>query len=585
MTTTMPSIPRPEFPRPDLERSTWMNLNGEWEFEFDDEESGERALWHSHGDFSRKILVPFCYQSKASGINDQAVHAVVWYRRAFDLPDGFRNRRTILKFGAVDYEAKVWINGKYIGLHRGGNTPFSFDITPFVKKTGNVIAVRALDREDPAQPRGKQSWRQGERFGCWYTPTTGIWQTVWLEAVGSVSIDHFRATGDIDRKSLLVEASLDGWEQGIELVAEVSLKGKPFKTVSVSVSDSSPVLTVDLGWPDELDGSCFWTPESPNLFDLELSVRKGGRELDRVKSYFGMRKIATRNGIFLLNNIPYFEKLILDQGYWPDSLLTPPSDEALVEDIKRTKEFGFNGARKHQKVEDPRYYYWADRLGLLVWGEMPAAYSFTVSAIGKTTTEWQEFINRDYNHPAIVTWVPLNESWGVWNILSDKRMQAYSKALYALTKAIDGTRLVSSNDGWEQVESDICAIHDYGASGEKFLKKIADKKRYLETFSDWRLIYADGSSYSDEPIILTEYGGIAFKNIKPGEWGYRETVSNQDEFVARFASMTRATMDSGIFSGACYTQLTDVQQEVNGLMTADRKPKVDPALIKKVWEA
>jgi len=438
-----------------------------------------------------------------------------------------------------------------------------------------------LDRNDPAQPRGKQSWR-GERFGCWYTATTGIWQTVWLEAIGSVAIAYFRACPDLDRKAVRLEVELDGLEEGLELRAATSLGGKPHKTVTVSVADRSPVLTVDLAWPDELDDSCVWSPERPNLFDLELSLLKQGAEIDRVKGYFGMRKIEVKNGLILLNNVPYFQKLVLDQGYWPQSLLTPPSDEALAEDIRLAKSFGFNGARKHQKIEDPRYYYWADRLGFLVWGEMPSSYSFTPQGIARITAEWQEFIRRDFNHPCIVTWVPINESWGVWNIRTDKRMQAFSRALYCLTKALDGGRLVSSNDGWEQVESDICAIHDYEASGESFRRKVADRKRYLDTYSDWRMLYAEGSSWSGEPLVLTEWGGIAFKGGLAGQWGYRESVEGEEQFVARFASMAKAVAEGGLFAGACYTQLTDVQQEINGLLTPERKPKVDPARIKAV---
>jgi beta-galactosidase/beta-glucuronidase len=576
-------IPRPEFPRPDFERSLWMSLNGEWEFDFDDGDRGEREGWGSSGHFQRAILVPFCYQSEASGIGDATAHEVVWYRRSFSLPESFRERRAILKFGAVDYEAKVWINGVFVGQHRGGNTPFSFDIAPYAREADNNLVLRALDRNDPAQPRGKQSWR-GSNFGCWYTPTTGIWQSVWLEAVGSVAIDHFRSTPDVDGKSVRVEAVLDGLEPGLELEAAIGLRDRTRQTVSIGVSDRTPALTIDLAWPDELDGSFLWSPEQPNLFDLELSLKRSGREIDRVKGYFGMRKIEVKGDLVLLNNVPYFEKLVLDQGYWPASLLTPPSDAAIVGDINLAKSYGFNGVRKHQKIEDPRFYYWADRLGLLVWGEMPSSYSFTPDSIARVTREWQEFVNRDYNHPSIVTWVPINESWGVWNIRTDKRMQAFSKALYSLTKALDGTRLVSSNDGWEQVESDICAIHDYEASGDRFRRKIADKGRYLATYSDWRLLFAEGSKYSGEPLILSEYGGIAFKGGEAGQWGYRDAVENEKEFVVRFEGMTRAAMESGIFSGLCYTQLTDVQQEINGLAGPDRKPKFDPALIRAILE-
>jgi beta-galactosidase/beta-glucuronidase len=577
------TIPRPEFPRPDFERSEWINLNGIWEFAFDDEDRGLKQRWKSGQiQLDRTILVPYCYQSKMSTLGIEEVHEIVWYRRTFQIPPAMKNKRILLKFGAVDYECTVWVNGEVVGSHRGGHVPFQFDITDTLGDE-NTVVLRVVDRDDPAQPRGKQTWR-GQRFGCWYTPTTGIWQTVWLEAVGETAIDRVKMTPNVDEKTVTVEYTLDHFQKGLELRALVTQGHRLTISRSTSIQQARGRFTVDIDWPDELDDSILWRPESPNLFNIELSVVKQGVVLDRIKSYFGMRNIFVRDGMIVLNNVPYTEKLILDQGYWPESLLTPPSDEAIKTDILAAKAFGFNGARKHQKAEDPRFAYWADVLGFLVWSEMPSNYQFSDQGMNAMVDEWRAIIQRDYNHPSIVTWVPLNESWGVWNILRDKKMQEFSRTLYCLTRSLDDTRLVSSNDGWEQVESDICAIHDYEASGEVFKQKIQDMDRYLKTKSDWRLIYANGAHYQGQPLILTEYGGISFAGAKEGEWGYRSPVSNEEEFLARFASMTRAALDSGKFAGICYTQLTDVQQEINGLLTADRKPKIDPIKIKAILD-
>lgn len=575
-------LPRPEFPRPDFERQTWLNLNGEWEFRFDDTNRGLAERWHEpQTKFDRGIVVPFCYQSAASGIGLDEVHTVVWYRRQVPVPADWKGR-VLLKFGAVDYQADVWVNGQHVVRHEGGYTPFEADITPYLTASSFSLTVRAYDPDDAGIPRGKQSWRDGKRFGCWYTPCTGIWQTVWLESVQESALRSLRIDTDVDRRQVDLKVLVDGFSAGLELRAEIGFQGTRVRTVTQPLSGESTRIPVDLTWKDDLDLVYLWSPEHPHLFDLEVVLLKDGKELDRVRSYFGMRKIEVIRGSILLNGIPIVQKLVLDQGYWPDTLLTPPSDEALIRDIEMTKAFGFNGARKHQKIEDPRYYYHADRLGLLVWGEMPASYRFDEPAMTRTVREWQEFLNRDHGHPSLVAWVPLNESWGVSNILSDPRMQDYCRALYRLTKALDPTRLVSSNDGWEQVESDICAIHDYKASGERFTEKTRDLDSYLKAKSDWRLLYAKGAAHNGEPLFLTEYGGIAFSSKKAGEWGYQGTVDTEAQFLERFASMTDAVLADPRFQGICYTQLTDVQQEVNGLMTPDRKTKVKPETIRRI---
>lgn len=573
------NIPRPEYPRPDLERTEWLNLNGEWEFEFDDNNIGEDENWQSGKSFSRKINVPFCFQSELSGIYDKSLHEVMWYKKELHLPDNFKEKRVLLNFGAVDFYTKVWINNTYVGCHRGGHVSFKFEITRYLNEGLNTIVVRVEDRYEPVQPRGKQYWKETPDR-CWYTATSGIWQTVWLEAVGDAYIDRIRLTPDIDNSSLLTELFLDKAPLEGKVNLKISFKGSTVRKISFDIKDRISKCTVNIKEVDYIDEIHYWYPHSPNLYDIEFELYEGDKRVDHIKSYFGMRKISVDGGQILFNNKPLYQRLILDQGYWPESLLTPPSDEAIVYDIEMTKKMGYNGARKHQKIEDPRYYYWADKLGLLVWGEMPSAYHFNNEEIENVTREWTDFINRDYNHPCIVTWVPLNESWGVRNIFIDKKQQNFAVGLYYLTKALDGTRLVSTNDGWEQVHADICGIHDYVARGEDFTKKYTGKENAMKAGIGRRMIYAQGTEYEGQPVLITEFGGIAFEG-KEG-WGYNGTVKDEKSFLERFDSITSAIRNMPYIQGYCYTQLTDVMQEVNGLMTADRKIKVDIDAIRKV---
>jgi beta-galactosidase/beta-glucuronidase len=592
------SLPRPEYPRPDFERQEWFNLNGEWDFEFDDANVGEKEQWYLKNGFSRKILVPYCFQSEQSGIGDTGQHEVMWYRRNFVTPDGLRGKRVLLHFGAVDYYAKVWLNGSYIGSHQGGYTPFKIDITPLLQETENRLVVKVEDKYETMQPRGKQYWKE-KPDRCWYTATSGIWQTVWLETTGAVYIDRLRLTPDIDSQTVVAEVFLDQQPRRMTMKVIVRFQGSTelqnsffgrylpegegsSRHFCFDVTERTGRFTLDIGNIDDIDPLHLWSPEHPNLYDIELCLEQDGQVVDRVKSYFGMRKIAVCGDQVFLNNQPYYQKLILDQGYWPESLLTPPSDAALRYDVEMTKALGFNGARKHQKIEDPRYYYWADRLGLLVWGEMPSAYHFNVEEIENVTEEWLAFIRRDYNHPCLVTWVPLNESWGVSGIYTDRRQQNFARSLYALTKSVDGTRLISANDGWEQVNADICAIHDYTPQADDFTKRYRDQGKLLGGEKSGRPLYAEGTAYEGQPVILTEYGGIVFVTENGEDWGYGEAVKNEASFVARYSGITNAVKAISYLRGYCYTQLTDVMQEVNGLLTADRKLKVSSEKIRAV---
>ena len=569
-------VPRPEHPRPDMVRADWQSLNGSWEFEFDDADKGQAERWHAGSrKFSKKILVPYCFQSKLSGIADPAFHDVVWYRRSLQIPESWRSKRIQLHFGAVDYEARVWVNGDFAGSHRGGHVSFSVDITDLVKSGGNTIVLRVSDPStDRTIPRGKQYWKEkSERI--WYTRTTGIWQPVWIEAVDAVHIKRLRITPDVDRSQVGMEVLMSRVAPELKLRISAKKDGALQARAELDLSQTRSTATLPL------ENQQLWSPERPNLYDLSIEVISGDRVLDKVDSYFGQRKVGVHAGKFYLNNAPYYLKLVLDQGYWPDSLLTPPTDDAIQHDIKMTKAFGLNGARKHQKVEDPRWLYWCDKIGFIVWGEMANAYDFSEEYVERFAQEWQEVIARDYNHPSIVAWVPINESWGARQILTSAVQQEHVKSLYHLTRSLDQSRLVVDNDGWEHTDAtDLFTLHDYARTGEE----MAAKYKILETDPariprNGREALAFGYKYNGTPFMMTEFGGIAYRVGTPlaeNEWGYSGIEPTKEKVLARLRGLIKALRANSAIAGYCYTQLTDVEQEINGLMTYDRKPKASP---------
>ena len=564
----MNQIPRPEYPRPDFQRENWLPLNGEWDFSFDEPI------------FDRKILVPFACETKLSGIHDTSFHNAVWYRRSFSLPEAMRGKQILLHFGAVDYTCRLWVNDQFIREHTGGQYGFSADITGALNASGeNIIVLEA--RDDPADlemPRGKQYWKP-ESESIFYTRTTGIWQSVWLEAVSPMHLTSCRITPLFDDRSVRFSYALSAAPQNVTLTAEITFRGKTAGAVSVAPTSARGAFDWQIdqsalsAWNYQED--LVWTPEQPNLFDVIFHVLERGCEVDTVQSYFGMRKVSIQNGQFLLNNRPYYQKLVLDQGYWPESLLTAPSDEAFIRDIELTKAMGFNGVRKHQKVEDPRYLYHADRMGLLVWGEIGAAYLYSEQYADRIYREWLDVLRRDYNHPCIVVWTPLNESWGVQEIETDPRQQAHSEAMVAITKSVDTTRLVVDNDGWEHTNGDLLTIHDYSPSGEMLRAHLGSMDAILALRPAQRALFVGGYTYAGQPVLLSEFGGVKFV---PGteaqrSWGYCEADS-----CAAFAGKLRELFDAvracPLVDGYCYTQLTDVETEQNGLLTYDRTPKL-----------
>ena len=574
-------IERREYPRPQFRRENWQSLNGEWEFAFDDKNDGIKGgLWQGKKALPLKIRVPFSYQYPASGIGDTSQHDIVWYRRSFSLAEENRGRRALLCFNAADYQTDVWLNGVHILTHSGGFTPFSADITDFLKKGDNIIVVRCEDTLNDAVPRGKQSWT-GSPFSCFYVPNTGIWQSVWLEFFGEDCIAEHSLLCDYDRTELYGElATLYGLADEAEIA--VTFDGKLIKRERLTLRGRHNKFRFAL--PRDYTDDYSWSPENPRLLYVDFALYKGGKQVDLAHARIGMRKISVNeHGKICLNNRPYYQRLVLDQGYWQESGLTPPSAEALRKDIELAKAMGFNGARKHQKLEDPYYCYYAEELGFLTWCEMPSAYRFCTEEVTAITEEWQEIIKAGRNCTSNVCYVPLNESWGAREIATDERQKAFARSLYYLTKTLDPTRLISTNDGFEIVNpADIVGVHDYDAGKAEDFQKYAGEK-YEGMHPQGFALFAEGEKYEGQPALLTEFGGRAMQADAQGEaWGYSGAAQNEEEFLKQLESIMQGVYSCN-FQGYCYTQLCDVQQEVNGLLTAERKPKADIQKLKPIF--
>ncbi len=590
-----PSGPTGLHPRPQLRRTRWIDLCGPWGFAHDDADRGLTERWFEKAEpFGREIVVPYPPESKLSGIHETGFHPIVWYRREVRIGAEERGGRLILRFGAVDYKASVWVNGRLAVEHEGGNTPFSADITHLLAEgEAQVIVVRAEDDpHDLQQPRGKQYWDREPGY-IWYHRTTGIWQPVWLEPLPAIAIDEIRWTPDVDRFGVGMTLRLDrappaGWRVRVRLRGD-----RPVRTL---VDDSYLLPGKELRRDILLDISnaairrrraLLWAPDHPSLIEAEIElVDAQGMTVDRVESYFGLRRIEVRDGRFIVNGIPTFLRLVLAQNYWPDSLLAAPSGAALKREVELAQELGFNGIRIHQKIEDPRFLYWCDRLGMMVWGEMANAYVYSDRAVEMLMREWAEALRRDYNHPCIVTWVPLNESWGVPDLERAAPQRAFVRALYNLTKALDPTRPVIANDGWQHAVGDIFGVHDYAPTGEMLRERYIDRAAVERTFHEVRPhhhpLLGEEGKLGREPIVISEYGGLAFTPGEGQDWfGYGQ-FADAEALLARYEELTQALLDSTVLAGFCYTQLTDTEQETNGLLTVDRAPKLDSERVRAI---
>lgn len=561
------------YPRPQFERKTWIDLDGTWSFEFDDQRIGFENKWYENHEYSREIKVPFVYQSEESGINCQEIHDCIWYNKVIRL-EKIEAPRLLLHFGASDYYTQVWVNGQYCGDHSGGHTPFFFDVSSLLTEDRQLkIDVCVTDySSDECLPRGKQTFK-GKSEGIFYTGTTGIWQTVWLEFTEKEYIESILYTTDTVKNTVRISANVQA-AKDTKLAIKIDRGSERMVDSVALVRDNC--LTVDFEIPDFNDHhyGFWWSPDQPNLYDVTLILWADDKIVDQVDSYFGMRTISIEHQLLCLNHMPFYTKSVLYQGYYPNSLMTAKNDDEIKKDVELIKKMGFNSVRLHQKYENPRFLYWCDKLGLMVWGEAPNAYSFSKNASEKLLKEWLQAIQRDSNHPSICVWVPLNESWGMPKIKNVAAQQAYATSMYYLTKALDPTRLVLSNDGWEHTISDICTIHDYDANLESLRARYNSISTILEG-PQKRRIYVEGYQYNQEPMILSEFGGIAFEETASDEssWGY-SGANNRQDFEEKVISIIATVQESELLQGYCYTQFNDLEQEVNGLLTMDRKPKL-----------
>ena len=566
------------YPRPQLAREQWRSLNGSWQFAID-----SHSRWDAPGEvaWDAAIIVPFAPETPASGIGNTDFYETCWYRLLLETPPLRRRERLLLHFGAVDYAATVWLDDALVGSHEGGYTPFWFDLTDFLAgDEAHELVVRAHDDpRDLAKPRGKQDWER-EPHAIWYPRTTGIWQTVWTERVSTTRLDSVRWTPSLERWEIGLAARVAGVARDdlrldVSLTAGDTMLAKD--TYMVSAGEVHRRIGLSDPGVDDFRNGLLWSPMSPTLVSARLTLwGQDGERLDEVRSYFGLRSISVQGDRVVLNGRPYPLRMVLDQGYWPESGATPPSDDAIRRDVELAKAMGFNGVRKHQKIEDPRYLYWADRLGLVVWEEMPSAYRFTARSVERVTREWLRVIDRDFSHPCVIAWVPFNESWGVPNLPDSAAERHYVQGLYHLTKTMDGTRPVIGNDGWESVATDIIGVHDYEPPDRMARRYHTDDVRphlFRRERPGGRVLVLDGTTAPPHPVVLSEFGGLALCRPEQSGWGYRrcETAAELEAAYARLMEVVHAME---LIAGFCYTQFSDTYQEANGLLYADRTPKL-----------
>lgn len=560
-------IYRQEHPNPQWERAEWRNLNGEWEFDFDFGRSARDRKLYEGGSLSKSINIPFCPESVLSGIGYTDFIPAVCYRKVFELSAEEIKKNIILHFGAVDYESFVYINGQLVKTHTGGYSSFEADITKYVKEGENVIFVIAEDDvRSGCQPAGKQSGKY-ESYGCFYTRTTGIWQTVWLEFLPKSYIKNAKYYTDIDNGMLTIMGSVCGCG---EIKAKAMFEGKPMGEISIRANNS--VFTMQI----KLSELHLWELGCGRLYDLELTFGE-----DRIKSYFGMRSVHLDGMKFMLNNKSVFQRLVLDQGFYPDGIYTAKTEDELKRDIELSMKLGFNGARLHEKVFEKRFLYHCDKAGYMVWGEHANwGMNYTdIIAAENFIGEWTEAVERDFNHPSIIGWCPFNETWGY----AEKNLRnKLIEDLYYLTKQLDPTRLCIDTSGNYHTVTDIFDVHDYEQDAEKFREYYAKIADGIVNDQIVRIYDKDGQKYNGEPVFISEYGGIQWNDNTSDGWGYGNAPKTKEEFMERYKGLTEAILDNPNINGFCYTQLYDVEQEQNGLYTYEREEKFDMEELRKI---
>lgn len=594
------SIPRPEHPRPQFQRLAWQSLNGPWAFEVDPGNSGLAQGWDQDAShFKALITVPFCPESAMSGLGQTDFMNVVWYHREFELPADWRyvqqGSRVLLHFGAVDWACRIWVNGDEMGQHNGGSSSFALDITDALNDGANQLVVRAEDDiRSGLQPAGKQSLRY-QSFAASYTRTTGIWQSVWLESVPATRIDSVQIIPDWPGGRLLIVPRYLALQESLRIRCIASANGREIARTERTAGDGLPLI-LDLPNPRA------WSPDDPHLYDLHFELISESKQavdlvLDSVRSYAGLRQFAAVGDRFFLNGKPIFLRLVLDQGFYPESLWTAPTDRALRADIELSQSLGFNGARLHQKVFEERFHYWADQLGYLTWGEFadwgleglnffPPRQDavFQQRALDNHLREWSEVVERDRNHPSIIVWTPFNEANRRKG--RERMYDAALRKIYALTKALDPTRPVHDASGWTHVQTDVYSVHDYEQDPvlleQTYVAGPCDVGATREQFGG-----EPGAPYGGQPYVVDEYGGTWWKDGAEldSSWGYGERPKSLDAALARIVALTGVLLNNPHIAGFCYTQLTDIEQEQNGLYTDKRKLKFDAARLRAAFAA
>jgi len=584
--------PRPEYPRPQLVRPRWRNLNGPWEWAPDPAERGLRDGWEQGRPFERRVVVPFPPEAPLSGVGDPDPPPVSWYRRVIDLPREEVGGRVVLRVGACDFETAAFVNGRGVGGHRGGYAPCAFEVGHALRPGPNEIVLRVADPPTWTRPRGKQA-AGAFRTPVDYDPASGIWQTVWLEPLPAVSLDEVWTRFDRARGELAVHAVLSE-PMDAELEAVLRLGDRELARGRRGTLGRREAV-VRLAVP----AARLWSPDDPVLHDLEVRLADGEVELDRVTSPVGLREISADAGRVLLNGEPIPLRGVLDQGYFPGGWYTAPSDAALRADVEWIRRLGFNLARKHQKAEDPRWLHWADRLGLLVWSEMPSGRDFTSELVETLTAEWSALVRRDRGHACVAAWVPFNESWGVWRQAERPEQRAFVEGTVGLTRALDPTRPIVGNDGWEYAAGDYWTLHLY--EGEGTSGSLSERLRALLADPHADVLPPDqplgrrtgalpGADPRGLPVLLTECGGIGYlaPDTEPAAhpaFAYGSLPATPAELEARIRDVTTAVADCPDLAGFVWTQLTDVQQEINGLLTFTRTPKLPPETLHALFTA
>ena len=577
--TAQADVPRPEHPRPQFQRESWINLNGQWTFTFDFGKSGiDRKLWESKG-FDRNITVPFCPESKLSGVQHTDFINALWYHRKIQIPNNWAGMNILLHFGGVDYYSAIYVDGKIVGQHWGGMSPFEIDITQYVTSgsTHDLVLYVEDDLRSEMQGGGKQS-RNFYSQGCDYTRTTGVWQTVWMEAVNPAGIKRAYIVPELDQNRFVVYPEFLSLQSGQKLKVDVVDGGKTVYTTTVPAASPSVVLL-------PLKTVKTWSPESPFLYDLQFEVLDAqGKVIDKVSSYAGMRKIHIENNRLYLNNKLCYLRLVLDQGFYPTGIWTAPTDNDLKRDIELSMQAGFNGACLHQKVFEERFHYWADKLGYLTWGES-SSWGLKTSdqtAARNFLIEWKNIIMRDRNHPSIIAWTPFNETGE--RPANPYRAQQHDRFLrdaYEICHALE-YRPVNDASGYCHVVTDLWTVHNYEQDPVKLKETLS-----LKDGKVWRNIPNKEIEYGGQPYFVDEYGGIKWivgTQFAQNSWGYGEGPKTIEEFMKRLADLTDAILSVEHIAGYCYTQLTDIEQEQNGIYNYDRTSKFDMAKVKAIFE-